>query len=290
MRQVLFLSLLLSLFAARLAAQDNFHFPGVHAIYGVDDRELITNKTAPKYREMARSVALIVSSDIVTTGLFKTAISAETIGKNFGMCETERFNNEMSLSGCTGFLVGEDLLISAGHCFESASDCENKKIIFDVLAKKQTANGYSVFSKDVYSCKEIIANQSGGEEDFALIRLGKKVRGRPILKLRQSGKVADDDLVFMLGHPMGMPMTLSKTQRVKNNQNPSLFTAELDSFVGNSGSPVINAKTLEVEGILVGGQQDLVLDSQKQCYLNAKHESGAESITRISLLSDFLKN
>lgn len=289
MRQVLFLSLFVLLSGATLEAKPIFHFTGVDAIYGVDDRELITKKTSPKYRETARSVALIVSNDYLDVGMLKTSIMAIALQNNMNMCEGERFNEAMSLPGCTGFLVGEDLMVSAAHCFETAADCEGKKIIFDVDSTKQVKDGYSVFSKNVFACKEIVASGIAGSSlDYAVIRLEKSIKNRPYLKVRRQGKIEDKAAVFMIGHPMGMPLTLSKPERVSGNEEANTFSVGLDSFEGNSGSPVINAKTLEVEGILINGQQDVVLDSQKQCYRNVKHESGGEGVYRITGLTDFL--
>ena len=63
----------------------------------------------------------------------------------------------------------------------------------------------------------------------------------------------------MLGHPSGLPMKYTggaKAFEIEDNY----FTTNLDSFGGNSGSPVFNAKTLEVEGILVRGDVDYTPD------------------------------
>lgn len=293
MRQVLFLCLAIGYSASVVAGKPSFQFTGLDAIYGVDDREQITSNTAEKYKEAARSVALIVSDDLLKKGFSKTLISGQKAEKNFNMCSGERFNDEMTLPGCSGFLVGEDLLVSAGHCFESAEDCENKKIIFDVDAKKQTSSGYIVSTKNVFACKEIISSASGinavDGQDYALIRLKKAVKMRPFLKVRAAGKIEDEAAVFMIGHPLGMPLTLSKAAKIANNEQEVTFKVGIDAFEGNSGSPVINDKTMEVEGILINGQQDIVSDSQNQCYRNAKHESGGEGVYRITGLSEFLK-
>ena len=44
------------------------------------------------------------------------------------------------------------------------------------------------------------------------------------------------------------------------------FVTNLDSFEGNSGSPVINILTNEVIGILVAGSKDLDFDKVEQCF------------------------
>ena len=49
---------------------------------------------------------------------------------------------------------------------------------------------------------------------------------------------------------------------VRKNTNPVFFQTNLDAFGGNSGSPVLNSETGEVEGILVRGEIDYSYDSR----------------------------
>ena len=90
-----------------------------------------------------------------------------------------------------------------------------------------------------------------------------------------------------LGGVMLLPLFF--TPQISMNSNEFQFSTNLDSFEGNSGSPVLNAKTFEVEGILVNGQEDLVLDSELQCYRNAVYDgSGNEGVFRSIKLAPFL--
>jgi hypothetical protein len=45
---------------------------------------------------------------------------------------------------------------------------------------------------------------------------------------------------------------------VRTNTKAAFFTANLDTYGGNSGSPVFNADSHEVEGVLVRGDTDFV--------------------------------
>ena len=294
MRQI-YLLFLLGLLLHTSAAESNISIStsGLEAIYGIDDRELVTSKSHPKVKELAKSVALIVSVDHLEVGMFKTTIKAPSLQEAAGMCVSERFVTKPSLPSCTGFLVGPNLLLSAGHCFQDESDCSNKKIIFEVDEKKQIKNGYSVYSSNVFSCARIISNRfdsmAPDQEDYALIELDRVVKRRTPLKLNLGKKISNDDQVFMIGHPFGMPLMLSRKSRLANNSGEFQFSARLDSFEGNSGAPVFNAKTFLVEGILVNGQQDLVQDSDIECYRNKVHDgSGGEGVFRASKLPSIL--
>lgn len=48
-------------------------------------------------------------------------------------------------------------------------------------------------------------------------------------------------------------------------ENKIFFTAEFDAFGANSGSPVINQKTSEVEGVLVRGEYDFEWANESNC-------------------------
>ena len=44
-----------------------------------------------------------------------------------------------------------------------------------------------------------------------------------------------------------------------------MFYTNTDSYGGNSGSSIVNANTLEVEGILITGVKDYTFNSEKGC-------------------------
>ncbi len=62
----------------------------------------------------------------------------------------------------------------------------------------------------------------------------------------------------MIGHPVGLPTKFAGEAVVRSNQQSAFFVANLDTYGGNSGSPVFNSDTHEVEGILVRGETDFV--------------------------------
>lgn len=286
MRQILFLSLIFGLsIVSDSEARVKMPSTGLDAIYGQDDRVLISNKSESTIKKIAASVAMVVSVDVLDIGMFKTTIKASSLQETMNMCVSEHFVARPSLPACTAFLVAPNIMATAGHCFVNEDDCTSKKIIFDVDASKQSRKGYSVSTKDVYSCKSIISSEMMDMKDFALIELDRAPKKRVPLKLNLDKKIEDKASVFMIGHPFGLPLTLSRNATVLNNSDTFQFTASLDSFEGNSGSPVINKETLLVEGILVNGQQDLVQDSKLGCYRNVIYSgSGGEGAFRVSEL------
>ena len=66
-----------------------------------------------------------------------------------------------------------------------------------------------------------------------------------------SGKVKTAQGVYVIGHPCGLPLKYVPDAEVRENAAASFFVANLDTYGGNSGSPVFNAQNNKVEGILV---------------------------------------
>jgi Peptidase S46 len=65
----------------------------------------------------------------------------------------------------------------------------------------------------------------------------------------------------VVGYPTGLPEKLAAGAKV-HALTPYFFTSNLDAFAGNSGSPVLDARTNEVVGVVVRGNRDYVLRGQ----------------------------
>lgn len=241
------------------------------AIYGTDDRYLVRNLADQKILELSKSVAAQFN---------KFAIYAESdehyLVKNrslkevHNLCSDQRFAEESSLSQCTGFLVGDDLLVTAGHCVKDKSDCKEVMFNFDYTQNSNDDDYFKLSKKDTYYCKEVIQSNYGtfARSDFALIKLDRVVEKRKPLKIRRTGMINSKDQLFVIGHPMGMPKMYHGQGNVRSSYGVHNFVTDLDTFSGNSGSPVFNEKTFAVEGILVKGEIDLEYNVSEGCYKN----------------------
>ena len=170
----------------------------------------------------------------------------------------------MAPFSCTGFLVADDLLLTAGHCVKSKSYCTNYKWAFN-----QTKTSSTIQTKDVYSCKEIVAQSIDRNRkiDYALIRLDRKAhKSIPRLQTKQLDSLDDRANLVVVGHPSGLFSKITDEISVLDNSASSFFRMSSDTFAGNSGSPVFNALTGLVEGILIGGEKDYERDPKLGCY------------------------
>lgn len=273
-------------------------------VYGADDRKYVSNHSDPRHQEWASATATLVNNMAIRSayGGFLKAIDAVKLKDGQEpVCEDESFANDPIASYCTGFLVAEDILITAGHCKFSLFDCENTSWVFDFRRDLVVEDDdLYVDSDSVYGCKEIIKQNYNHvtEIDFAVIRLNRPVRDREPLRVRTSGKISDDAELAMIGYPNGLAAIVSDNAQVKNNNLtdfPEHFLTNLDSFKGNSGAPVINAVTGLVEGILVSGEEDWIFDDSQQCVRvkqcsDELSDCRGEKALRITTLKEMLKD
>jgi V8-like Glu-specific endopeptidase len=263
-------------------------------IYGEDNRQDLIDVTNPAYLELARSTAgMIDQSKLTFNGVDTYTIAASSL-QSHGVCSYARFSEQATAANCSGFLVGEDLLVTAGHCMDSFSDCRINKWVFDYSISSEDTNPMQVPASSVYGCKEILVQtlDSSTLNDFALIRLTRKVTDRRILTFRTAGKIEDASEILVIGHPTGLPTKVADGAFVRGNDNPFFFVTNLDTFGGNSGSAVFNAKTGAVEGILVRGETDYIIDPGKSCRVPNRCTMDAcrgEDVTRITNLSEEIR-
>jgi len=270
-------------------------FGKANVIYGEDNRrDLFDSENNPRLVELARSTAIVVrKSDITATesgDRFK--LPTETFGESQNLCKDEPFYDQPTPGFCSAFLVGEDIMVTAGHCITSQTACEGTGFVFDFGYDFQGKDLSTVDAQDVVYCKSLIArDQEGGlGKDFAVVKLDHPVVGREALKLRRNGDLSAGAGVAVIGHPSGLPTKITDSAKVRTNAaDLPYFVTNLDTYGGNSGSAVFNTKTWEVEGILVRGETDFV--SRGSCVASNKCAEGAcrgEDVTKTSVFSQYV--
>lgn len=263
-------------------------------VYGSDNRVDVQDSPNPSYREWARSTAAMIENErlVPTSDGLMTQIKAEI--NPMRICSDGPFSQQYMVANCTGFLLGPDILVTAGHCIQGESSCADYKWVFDF---KQGGLGHGeypqVSTQNVYSCKEIIgrALDQDTKMDYAVIRLNREVKDRNYLTYRHTGKPALGDEMVVIGHPSGLPSKIADGAKVRDNGEESFFVVNADTFQGNSGSPVINSTTGNVEGILVRGDSDYVYDNDRRCmavHHCAEDSCRGEDVTRIDKIPELL--
>lgn len=285
-------------------------------VYGEDDRLDVVQVKNKLHAQLSLSTAaMVLSSDIKTSGNSCSLDFNETLETRMNVCPTERFSQQAVGALCSGFLVGSDILVTAGHCLKSLAQmgystpesvCRAFSWVFNYDIDRAGRNPLTGLTRaDVYKCKSVINATLTNSQDFAVIKLDRKVTGRQPLKFRTTGKIASGATLVVIGHPSGLPTKVAAGARVLQNSTRTTFGASLDTFHGNSGSAVFDAKTGLLEGILVQGKTDyrpnlsgnprsckvLNICSQNgtNCSANISGDLPFEVVTRITLVAPFIR-
>lgn len=277
------------------AAQAAVVSPFVSPIYGNDDRKDLYQVTDPALLKFADSTVALIESDQLTAAdgpnkLYKAA--GVSLKDSHNVCASEPFASQMTLPFCSGALVGPDLVLTAGHCIEDMDDCKGTRIAFGFSLRRGSMTVGTLAAKDVYSCADIVSRARDDDgADYAVIRLDRAVVGHAPLAISRTGSIDVGTPLAVIGHPDGLPAKIAGGAFVRNNSDTYKFVANLDTYHGNSGSPVFNTRTGLIEGILVEGEQDYDFDTAHQCYVN-KHcpddSCMGEKSTRISFAAPYI--
>lgn len=243
-------------------------------IYGDDHRREIFELEDESLGAFAQSsVALIPEENLFLDGS-SYRLSGQTYGKEYQLCPTERFFEQQTPAFCSGTLVTEDTVLTAGHCLETLESCKKTKFVFGYALKEPGKLPREIPAGDVFSCEEILAREEQNDlnpefgSDFALVRLDRPVKNRAPVAMEATGGPRTGDPLFTFGYPAGLPLKFVINGKVRN-PGKNLFQTNLDTYGGNSGSPVVNLATKKLEGILIRGDHDFEY-SEENCYIS-KH-------------------
>lgn len=277
-------------------------------IFGEDDR-VEAYAVPERYREAADSTVSLwrknnmrLNTDFGTYSLFTF-----NLGEANGLCPGTRFSEQQAGAFCSGALVAEDLVITAGHCVKTAQDCANTAFVFGFGIGAENGNAKTdIEAGEVYGCARIIKRNNtsytvttDGQTttipgpDYALIKLDHKVTGHKPLAVNRNGSPRQGDSLFVTGHPMGLPLKFAGDARVVRPVNPekAYFHTDLDVMGGNSGSPVFNADTGLIEGIHVRSEDYHFIPTFEGCNTYLVRPAGVGmggEATKISFLTSYI--
>lgn len=175
------------------------------------------------------------------------------LGKRYNLCPGEAFAEQPVTGAGTAFISGDSSMITALHVFQRPLKHYAVVFGYKIISRTGVVDVF-VDKKDVYFLKEVIKKNS--EQDVAEFTVERSFN-RPVLQIENSMAVTKEkNEIYMVGYPSGLPLKIALNASVTQNDNPFYFYTTLDSFQGNSGSPVFNFYTNKVIGILVSGEID----------------------------------
>jgi predicted nucleic acid-binding protein len=237
-------------------------------IYGADDRvDVFQLAPGPDRDDVDSVVALFFGGDVTDNGNGTSTLRTVNYGMSRNLCSSERFRDQPVGAFCSGVLVGADVIATAGHCV-NASNVTNVRFVFGFRMRNATTAETVINNSEIYRGVQVLGREEmANGADWALVRVDRAVPNHRVARLRRAGKIGDTQAVHVIGHPVGLPTKFAGGAAVRDNQPNAFFVANLDTYGGNSGSPVFNSATHEVEGILVRGERDFTQQGSCQVSL-----------------------
>jgi hypothetical protein len=239
-----------------------------HAYYGNDDRRDHFELTEENLEDADSVVALFPTAQVYDLWDGTSALLTVKYGEDCNLCPSERFREQPIGAFCSGVLVAPDVIATTGHCIKE-KNVADIRFVFGYRMLDEDSPELVINNADIYAGAAVIAwqlDETTGA-DWALIRLDRMVENHRIARIRESGTISDGQAVHLIGYPMGLPLKFAAGASVRDNRYRAVFVANLDSYPGNSGSPVFNSLTHEVEGILIGGEGGELV-KQGDCYVS----------------------
>ncbi|AKQ69517.1 Trypsin domain protein [Myxococcus hansupus] len=235
-------------------------------VYGLDDRTDVYAYPLSVLRDRAEqsTVALMGSSAINTSNPDNITFNASTLRSANNLCSDQRFLEDPAPAFCSGTLIDDDLVLTAGNCIR-LSDCPNTRFVFNFYRTSATALK-TVTTADVFSCRSVVVhsvNVSGGRVfDYAIVRLDRAATPRFVPAPIRPGNTALQvgTGVSVIGSSSGIPFKIDDGGRVRDGRAGTLdyFVATTDTSGASLGSGVYENDTFTVAGIRVRGEMGLI--------------------------------
>lgn len=251
---------------------------GAKVIYGEDDRKDVYEVDGPLRDLAMRSiVAILQPSSLDESDSSNVRIVSDPVGRALGLCRSERFWDDPFAAVCSGTLIADDLVLTAGHCFgkslagrptgPAAQACKDRRFVFGYY-KESPDEMHRLTSHDVFTCAELVAFRNQGamvdfsrvDLDFAIVRLDRPATPRfAPARLRADRSMSMGSPLTVLGFPSGTPLKIAANGQVMAvRAEGDSYSATVDTFSGNSGSGIFDSRSLEQVGVLLGGEPDYV--------------------------------
>lgn len=206
-------------------------------------------------RVRSESVGMLVEIENlqqVSKTVYKLDIS-QSLGEKLNLCKDQAFYNQPSIGVGSAFIFDKKSMITAMHVLERPLQFYAVVFNYQVITKYDVVNAF-IAEDDIYYPQQI--TKKNDELDVVEFSVDRNFN-RPVLQWENSKNIKKDNSeVYTIGFPSGLPMKIALNASILEAQHPLYFYTSLDSFQGNSGSPVFNFNTHKVIGVLVSGELD----------------------------------
>jgi hypothetical protein len=227
------------------------------AIYGPDRRyELVEIQEEQIIHNSGAVVAIIENNRLTDNGNNTTTLHGQSFKDEENLCECEKYLNQPVVSNGTGFLVDPSIIVTAAHCIDE-NNINKYKFVFGFDTLKDGSTRIIIENKNIVGASRILGRRIEDSTgiDWAVIQLETPILEIDPLSCDFDDSITTSDSVYCIGHPSGLPKKVS-TDGIITEVDHYFFTANIDTYAGNSGSPVFHNNTHKVVGILVRGEEN----------------------------------
>jgi V8-like Glu-specific endopeptidase len=246
-------------------------------IHGTDDRKDVyaVDDEALKALALKSTLAALAPQSLAERADGRFRVTAAPLGQVANLCSSERFSSQPAAASCSGVLVAERLLLTAGHCVSPESQCDDRVWAFN-YALTNAGVMPLLDAEDVYRCRSIpqrttVRDAAGRRWDHAFVELD-----RPVAPPRMPVKIRDaalrnGDALSVIGYPDGLPVKIDTGAFVVDGRATLLdyFGATSDTFTGSSGSGVFDALG-SLSGTIARGGFDYELREDSGCFVSRR--------------------
>jgi V8-like Glu-specific endopeptidase len=286
------------LIASLLTGSVSSCIAGDKPIYGHDDRVEVYQSNSIMCNVASSVAAMYHIDDITRLNQNQWRLDAGPTLEEKNWCNSERFISQNSGALCTAFLIGDNIAVTAGHCINDVADthgsglnCRDAIFVFDHRLNQYDRLPRYLNAQQIFRCNVVVnGTTSMTSVDWRVIELDRITNRHPLPVYTGNASPSATDSLDIVGHPLGLPMKVARNGELVSASGAAFFLASVDSYEGNSGSPVlamVNGQ-LAVVGVLSSGETDIAQDSDSNCtYSRRCSDAGCtgERVTRANTFS-----
>lgn len=240
-------------------------------IYGDDSRRDVYAVDRVELAQLAlgSTVAFMSAEHLVTGADGTVTITADTLAESNNLCPGEAFASQPAAATCSGVLVDDQLVLTAGHCISDDATCDDQRLVFGYAVTAPMAE-MAVDSEAIYRCKSIPVRRheidaDGRRWDYGFIELDRPVGAtrHPVTIASEPPSIASR--VTVIGYPSGLPVKVDAgAELLYARACMDYFTLDSDTFQSSSGSGVFD-ELGRLVGVFARGGSDYEFESDRGC-------------------------